>query len=253
LTPRYQVPRLTLEEMRNIVHQRTTNQVMFSDEVSPEMVRMVFMPLSMGALSLPPEVKIQELGSEFPPESLPGEPPKPVHPGYQDLAGDPPAKPILERVSESSRSDLEWGYLSEEDWESIKSEVRETNEAKIRSWEEASLLWAEKVDQDITNRDRVDQEYKLRLEEWQASLDQHREAVQERERIVQEWESRYRELNQTWLQDVGVLMGNLKETFPRSINGYPIFSAFQVIHREDWERIRKALDKEAERAKNIEI
>ena len=48
-----QIPRLSKEEMRNIVRLRLAKEVMFSDEVSPDLVGIVFMPLAMGALQPP--------------------------------------------------------------------------------------------------------------------------------------------------------------------------------------------------------
>ncbi len=248
-----EIPRLSKDEMRNIVRLRLANEIMFSDEVSPDLIGMVFMPIPLGALRPPKEILIEVLGSEFPPEALEGEPPKPQHPGYQDKAGDPPPKPVLAKLPEKVRAGIEWGYIPEEEWGGLLAQVREENEKKIRDWEEASMRWMDLLDQDSKNRKEVDALYERALKEWESSLAQHEEAVREREALKADWVEKSKALYAEWTQDIGVIMGNMKDTFPRSINGYPIFHSFNLIHKEDWVRIREAIAREQERAKEIEI
>lgn len=248
-----QIPRLSKEEMRNIVRLRLAKEVMFSDEVSPDLVGIVFMPLAMGALQPPKEILIEALGSEYPPETLKGEPPKPEHPGYQDKAGDPPPKPKIAKLPEKIQADIEWGYIPEEEWEGLHAQVREENQKKIRAWEDASMHWMDLLDQDRKSREEVDALYEKALLEWKDSLAQHEEAVREREALKAEWEKKYKVLYAEWAGDLGVVMGNMKDTFPRGINGFPMFHAIQMVHKEDWARIRGAIVREQERAKEIEI
>lgn len=248
-----EIPRLSKEEMRNIVRMRLANEVMFSDEVPESLTGIVFMPLSFGALQPPKEILIEALGSEHPPETLKGEPPKPQHPGYQDKAGDPPQKPVLAKLPEKVQADIEWGYIPAEDWAGLHAQVREENEKKIRDWEEASMRWMELLDQDHKSRKEIDDLHQQALLDWKDSLAQHEEAVREREALKADWVEKSKVLYVEWAKDLGVVMGNMKDTFPRGINGFPMFHAIQMIHKEDWIRIRDAIVREQERAKEIEI
>ncbi len=55
------------------------------------------------------------------------------------------------------------------------------------------------------------------------------------------------------LEDIGILWEYMDRAGPRSINGYPIFTSMRVMHRLDWERAKKAIVREQERQKAIEI
>ena len=251
--PKLQVPRLQQEAMREIVRLRMAGQIMFSDEVPESLTGIVFMPLAMGALQPPKEVLVEFLGSEFRPEALKGEPPKPEHPGYQDEAGEPPAKPVLAKLPSKIQSDLEWGYIPEEEREDILRELKEENQKRIRAWEEGTSHWMDLLDSDRIRREEVDATHAEAIRAWEDSLSKHEEAVREREALKADWENKNRELITEWAQDIGVVMGNMKDTFPRGINGFPMFHAIQMIHKEDWVRIRSALIREQERAKEIEV
>lgn len=252
-TPKLEVMRLTPESMRELVRDRLSCQIMFSDEVPPNLLGMVFMPFLLGALNPPAEVLEKVLGSSEPPEALPEEPPKPIHPGYRDQAGEPPTKPLLGRIPQKAQSDLEWGYLTEEEWQAIKVKVDAANQEKIREWENASMAWMEALDRDTEARRLVDEEHAQAVQNWQESLSKHAEVCSQREKLREEWDEKYEALTREWTRDVGVLVGDMKHSFPRSINGFPMFHAMQIVHREDWERIRAALLREQEKAKDFEI
>ncbi len=54
--------------------------------------------------------------------------------------------------------------------------------------------------------------------------------------------------------DVGTIYERMTAyTFPRSINGYPIFGSCRLLHRLDWIRIKKAALIEHERQRAIEL
>jgi hypothetical protein len=36
------------------------------------------------------------------------------------------------------------------------------------------------------------------------------------------------------LENVGQIIGDMKDTFPRSVNGYPIFHTCRFIDKKDW-------------------
>ena len=151
------------------------------------------------------------------------------------------------------RTSYEWGDIDEEEWEAHYTEVEAANVP-------------------------IDEAHRQAIEEWQASIDRWRSersasdatfeaAVVERERLLEVWERRHADAEAVrerwiethdrvfgrWSEDIGVLVGDIKDAFPRGVNGYPMFSACRTIHREDWERARKAIDLEEERRKEIPV
>lgn len=250
------IPRMTEGEMREMVRDRLACQVMFSSEVPQSMISMVFGCGMAGSALRPPADLVESvLGSSSPPATLEGEPEKPVHPGYPEPVGDPPAKPTLTRMPESVRLGLVFGEREEDDEEviQIKADIKAENARRIREWEDASRAWHEALDEENRVRREIDAAHDAAIGAWEASLDQHAEAVAAREAAGQEWVARYEEHFGEWGADVGVLAGDMRKTFPRSINGLPIFYAFKIIHKDDWKRIEAAIIREQERADSIEV
>ena len=245
------IPRLSREDMIKLVQDRLSCKVMFSDEVPEGLIPSVFMPVAFGALDPSTETIASILGISAPPESLPGEPQKPKHPGYPKQVGDPPNKPVLTKLPEKERLDLEWGYISEEDLVELREAIDKENQDKIKAWEEATWAWMAEVDKDSRIRRERDVEYELSVKAWEESLSKHAEAVAQREALKKDWQARYAEHFSEWYEDIGVICGDASSSFPRSINGFPIFSSIRVIHKDDWERVRAALVRESKR--EIEI
>jgi hypothetical protein len=54
-------------------------------------------------------------------------------------------------------------------------------------------------------------------------------------------------------KNVGVIWEYYSKAGPRSINGRPIFFSLNVLHIDDWERAKKAINREIERRQNIEL
>lgn len=52
---------------------------------------------------------------------------------------------------------------------------------------------------------------------------------------------------------IGVIYENLDQAGPRSINGMPSFFSCRLLNVEDWERARKAINRELERREEIEV
>lgn len=55
------------------------------------------------------------------------------------------------------------------------------------------------------------------------------------------------------MKEIGVLYAPMSSALERSINGYPFLTEVRFMHREDWARASKALDREWTRRKEIEI
>jgi hypothetical protein len=54
--------------------------------------------------------------------------------------------------------------------------------------------------------------------------------------------------------DLGVIYGYHKDAIgQRAINGFPMLASCGLLHREDWELVRNAIDRELDRQKDIEL
>lgn len=250
---RMPVPRMTEDEMREIVRDRLACKVMFSQEIPIATRSMCMLPVAMGAFSVPAEIREAVLGSAEPPDSLPDEPDKPVHPGYPDPVGDPPEKPVLAKVPDSVLSDYDYGDITEDQMVEIRAEIEATNKARIRAWEDASHAWHKALDEETRTRRVIDEAHDAAVEAWEASLPQHAEAVEAREAAIKDWISRHDEVFAEWGHDIGEIMGRMKDTFPRSINGCPMFHTVTLIHKDDWSRIEAAIIREQERSADIVV
>lgn len=55
------------------------------------------------------------------------------------------------------------------------------------------------------------------------------------------------------LKQIGVIYEYLDKAGPRAINGKPMFFSFHMLHIDDWERVKPAIERELDRRKNIEL
>lgn len=53
--------------------------------------------------------------------------------------------------------------------------------------------------------------------------------------------------------NIGILWQWIARALPRGVNGFPIFTSAQLMSKADWERASKAIGKEQERRKSIEV
>ena len=132
--PRMPVPRMTDEEMREIVLDRLACKVMFSGEIHASSRSLCFLPIALGGMAPPPELVAALVGSSDPPEALESEPPKPTHPGYPEAVGDPPERPALCRTPTEAATKLKWGDIDDGEYQACVEVLRLKNEARIRAW-----------------------------------------------------------------------------------------------------------------------
>jgi hypothetical protein len=229
-----------------------SGQVLTSRQVSESMVGMVFLPVAMGAVAPPEELRVLLMGSASPPETLDGDPPKPEFPGYPEVT-DPPEKPVLAKLDPQMLRDLEWGDVDEEDVEEARVQIKAGNTRLIREWDEASMAWHKAQSDRDLERVRIDAEYDAAVGAWQADLIDHAGQARERLRLHDEWVEKHDRIFSEWGADIGAVTGCMKDSFPRSINGYPMFHAVKIVHKDDWTRIEAAVLREQDRAKTIEV
>jgi hypothetical protein len=55
------------------------------------------------------------------------------------------------------------------------------------------------------------------------------------------------------LKQIGCLYEFYEKALPRSMNGKPMFMSFKMLHIDDWTRAMKAIDREQDRRKSIEL
>lgn len=94
--------------------------------------------------------------------------------------------------------------------------------------------------------DRKCKEHELELERYVLKCDGY-------QRDYEEWTDICIGLGEEWTQDLGVIWENMNTAGPVSVNGYPVFYSFHMMHKEDWARALKAIKREEERRKSIEL
>ena len=52
------------------------------------------------------------------------------------------------------------------------------------------------------------------------------------------------------MEQIGTIWEYLSEAGPRSINGYPMFHSFYLVHADDWKRAVRAIEREEARRKD---
>ena len=53
--------------------------------------------------------------------------------------------------------------------------------------------------------------------------------------------------------NIGLIWEDINKAGPRSVNGMPMFLSCHLMHKDDFERARVAIDKELKRRKEIEV
>jgi len=251
--PRLSVAPLSEDRLRQYVLDILSGQVLTSDQVRARDMGMVFMPLIMGALSPPDEVIVKHMGSAEPPETLDGDPPKPEHPGYPEGVGEPPTKPVLGKIDPQVLRDLDWGEITEVEVDGAKAIVEAENTRLVREWDAALMAWDRAIEAEGKVRCEIDATHEAAIEAWEAKLAVHTDRQAERQATHDEWVARFDVVFDEWRNNIAVVAGNVKDTFPRSINGYPMFHAIALIGHDDWKRIRAAVIREQDRAKTLEV
>ena len=248
------VPRLTVDEMRDRVVKILAGELYPSDQVTDQNVLgIVFMPLAMGGLHPDDSLIERFLGSASAPERVEGDPEKPKHPGYPETRPEAPEHPELVRPDPTILSDVEWGDREQEEWEEHFKQVELENRKLLLAWEEETRKWGLATEEVNEAHALVDAAYEETLVGWREELVAHAERTAWRDASIQEWQDLYGRVFAGWASEVGVLLGDMRKAAPRSINGYPIFFGFEMIHREDWARMRKALVRECARSQTLEV
>jgi hypothetical protein len=245
------VPRIDEDRMRELVNGVLDGSLITTQQMRAAQVPLSFLPVALGALSPPGELRILLMGSEAPPEE-PDPPDEPV-PDFQPGARARPEPDPLVTVDPVTQSAHEWGDIGDEEWDTHVIAVEKTNRdaaiehrRAVECWERELEGYAASMKAYKADFDRSMAIYKEERGAWEAATAEHKEAEAQ-------WVEVHDRVFERWSEDIGVLVGDTKDAFPRGVNGYPMFHAFSAVHREDWVRIRDAIDREEERRDNVQV
>lgn len=268
---RIDLPSKSLADLKQFVRDYCDGAIYCDFQVrDPHLLRMVFMPLALGAFSfypregeVPSAVYLAEqalivehaLRTNFGPEPKPPAIPEtPVRPP------DPPEPPPPEGYRQSNpeeitvmKDDIAWGVTPPEKLETYLEVIRLHNVGVDYHHAEARMAWE-------AQKQALDRDH-------EKALAGHQEVV----RAFDEQQEHYKAAHLGWLrckaQEDALLAGfragyldNLAVIYeyhsqagPRSINGCPIFYSFRMLNKSDWERACKAITRELEHRANMEI
>lgn len=241
------------ETLKQLVRDYLANQVLLSTQVPHDLVGMVFLPLMMGGLFYPvpkPETP------DHPTEPAKG-PPRPKRP-QPELAA---VKPRLEAALEQARETMVKTEFKARWGESVPREVHEAREAFKHAEDDlanAVLVANRAADEVYAAAVAVHRET---LKAHRETLKAHREAVTKwgeeclaLQPLVDEWEVGKAAYDDKIKADLGVIYGYHKDAIgPRAINGFPMLSECFLLHREDWDLVRAAINRELEHQKEINL
>lgn len=54
-------------------------------------------------------------------------------------------------------------------------------------------------------------------------------------------------------EDVGIVWEWMDKALPRTVNGRPMFTSCQLMHKDDWKRAHEAYEREMQRRKELQV
>lgn len=242
------VEKKPVEELRQIVSGLVAGTFFVGCQVPKDLLQMSFMPLMLGALSIPEDVCLelmgprpQELGM-YVPDAAPECEEIPPEPQPVQAMG-----PLLE-VDPNLTRDVNFGDITEDEYrehilhvEKENLKIKEKFDRENSEFKVQKKIWKKEVRRIKANHMKALESY---LISETAKMDEFIKETKKAEEKAEEWEARKNELFSNWFLDVGEIGEWLSKAEPRSINGYPIFFSFMLIGKEDWARIRTAYDRE---------
>lgn len=253
------VPRMDEKTLREFVVKFTDGHIWTSRHIRGVDIGMVFMPVAFGCLSMPDKVQAKVfkgmmdnpgLEPECPDKpkkpELPEKPEKPEEPEY--LKPDPD---VLKEI----KSGIDWQDKDTGDIASYKAKIEQQNAELRADYDVQVEAWAEECAQVEAQIQQIENEHRAKMIAWDhANKDfpaKHAKWAEQRAR----WEALTRGIGEEYHKNLGCVWADASKdhTFPRSVNGYPIFSSCRLMHREDFIRAMKAIELEAKRREQIPV
>ena len=256
----------TPAELKKFVLAYCDGQILCDHQVrDPNLLGVVFMPLVLGAFAIPepkegetpdPAYLVREslrtdIGPEPKPEPLPPPPSRPPYPPE-------PAKPENWREPDPEQiriieDDIRWGVSAPERLPNYLEEIRLHNVGVDYHRHQALLDWE-------AAKAKIDVDHLKALEAHKRECQRVHDRNKKVDQALKQWtlaKLRQNALMEGFqagrMADLGIIYEDYSKAGPRSVNGYPCFSSFRILSRNDWERARKAIIKELEHRENMEV
>lgn len=252
-----EIPRQEKSSLKQLVRDYLAGQVFFSAQIrgsDTSLLGMIFMPLFFGGLAFE--------------EKAPETPPEPPHPGQlgqkRPVRPEPDLKDVLpgleaaedeaqHRVAEIEFK-VRWGEALGEDLVEARKALEDARAARDQAMDAANKVADVKHQEALAEyRKALDDHRKVTAawrkahRAWQAQMDSMSDQIKA-------WEARRDAHNQYIKDNLGVIYAYMKDTVGnRAINGYPMFGACCLLHKDDWDIVRKAIDREMARDIDLDV
>ena len=251
------IPSKTDAELKQLVLDMLENRIFTSAQCGPhDNIGMVFMPLALGALSVP-DAALPERPRVPPAPEMPKEPVMPSEPAPRKEPRSP--EEIKEDPKEIARLDHEvrWNRLKPEAIELYRHNIKLQNEGQMAAHQRKLEGLKEGYDRELTEWKERCAKIRADYESEVTSLDDRVKAWEtENAEILAEadaWEKLYEDWVKEYRGDIGIFYEYYDKAMPRSCNGLPCFMSFAILSWGDWERVWKAYEKETKRREEIEV
>ena len=249
------IPRLPKESLKEIVREYIAGQVFFSAQVQdPNDIPMVFMPIAMGGFSYPEPMP---KGTEKP--EAPTRPGRPTPPNIEPSQLEIKLLGELQQNAETLDSlgfRLRWETPTEEE-ESQLETLRATQKsllARVKELRETTISDGITLHrQNLANYLVALRAYRAERKAWRAQVATWEEGEVGLLNRQAAWKVGQKAWYDALDQNLGVIYAPMRDASARSINGYPCFFSCAMLHKKDWEIVHKAIDRELERQKDIDL
>lgn len=242
------IPRRTKEDLKQLVRDYVAGQVLFSSEIrDPHMVGMVFFPIMMGALSygvaapvLPPEPVKPVRGFARPKRPLPDY--GAAKAGREAAMAE--AREVLTRAEFRAR----WGEGGESEVHEARVAFELARDALADALSEAEAVADAALGVAMVEYRALLGEYSAALREYRTAMVEYRTACEGMSGEVAAWELGKAAHQKSLEANLGVIYGYHRDAVGgRAINGYPMLGSCWLLHREDWDVVKVAIDRELSR------
>lgn len=246
------IPRQDREKLKDLVRAYIANEVFFSAQLQdPSLLGMVFMPVMFGAFSYPVE---KPQGTVKPPAPV-----RPVRPTKGEVDTGKEGQKLATDIANTEELITQVEFRVR--WnEATEEELTELRAALVRLQAQRDELVASATA--VVERDHrilLDdylaalKAYRKERHAWRALVETWEEGEEGLARRLEVWEAGAKVWQDTIAQNLGVIYAYHKDALPRGVNGYPMFTSCAVLHKLDWDMVRKAIDRELARQKDIDL
>jgi hypothetical protein len=233
--------RMKDDELKSFVQEYVSGAVFTSHDAlvhGCSDIGMVFFPLIMGCFE--------------PPEGLFDKPQEPEEPTIVEAPTmcPPPDAPTLpapvteaQEALEALESEVAYDYADPKKLQALQTEVKVKTSEDRKEYEAALEAHANVLIEYEAECNRIQAEHDQAVEAYKQVVLGFDKAMEDYE----ESEAAYQAKRKVWVEaqtdEIGVVWEYHSKSMPRSINGLPCFMSCRIMHKDDWKRATKALDK----------